>query len=147
MISAKQILEKYVDSFRNDWGTYCEVFVNPVAAELRPYEAVRFSAFYNTKEIYVWTSDVVHGEVRREGITPDYFPKRTKSSRLDGSAERFGRMFVMTNESGKIRYDLTREETKKFWTDICAKDWSWTERYSINIEDFLRKVRKNWSIP
>jgi hypothetical protein len=144
VITAKQILEKYVDSFKTQWGDYCEVFVNPSASELRPFDGVRFSAFYPTKEIYVWTADAVHGEVRREGITPDYFPKKTKSNRLDGSAERFRSMFVMTYESGKIRYDLTQDEARKFWTDICAKDWSWTEKYYVNIEDFLRKVRKNW---
>lgn len=141
MITAKQILERYLTYVKSEWAGHQEVFINPDWSEIQRLDRIRFSAFHDKKEIYVWFADLPHYEVRKKEITPYYFPEKTHGTRLDGAAEKEGNVFKMSYESGQL-IDNLRQGPEPWlfvdaWTEILENDWSWTRKYHIDLEGYL----------
>ena len=141
MIRAKDILEEYSASLQTPRG-YCEIFLNPDRSELQqiPSKILRFIADDNHKKIYVWDANIaLHTDViRKVGV----------SFRDDGvfygELKKQGSSYVFMEELKPEEMKnvfLFQPQLSVWWKDVLNRDWTWTRKYSIDLDITLNLYR------
>lgn len=137
--------EKYLKKVESNVGgvNSTEVFVNPSWKELmeisdKGKDDIRFGALNSKKKIYVWNAfSALHDEIS-SGI--GYKDWKRNDDLIEGIAIKKGSSFVAMNSdqldelsSGNYSADID---------EILSKDWSWTKKYKIDLENLVDTYRE-----
>ncbi|KKL76551.1 hypothetical protein LCGC14_2043790 [marine sediment metagenome] len=137
MIKIRRFNEEFYDAIQ--YGDYHEIFVNPTKKELNIvyneepyneyYSGIRFIAKNDTKKLYVFNSDLLHGYAIRK-----IFNENTRIifdsnyQLLTGIIE--GDDYTVTN-SDSLLFDLKRagNDAYMYLKFLLKTDWSWIDKY------------------
>jgi hypothetical protein len=128
IVTARQIIEEWEFKIRSKTisGEDCDIFSNPSKKELNEIgDQIRFLVNADDKTIYVWSFSLafhrdVAGELRN---------KLRGKNLLFGRGEKKGSSYVSDDIDTAVSLDILRDQ-----------DWSWTEKYSIDITPGIEKI-------
>jgi hypothetical protein len=139
----KELLEELFGKV-DTYGIKCNVYKNPTRKELtlayvdkngNPSNLVRFSAFADTKDIYVYSFDLTHSQFYLNFDIP--FTKRPS---LDCTAKQgkiidYCAIKRLANDSEK------GDRSEKFVKKVISSDWSFLKKYFLGVDDAIEDLR------
>jgi hypothetical protein len=148
LITSKQIInlsEEWVQHITTRWGVG-DIYRNPSSSDYRELyshytsHAVRFMAYYPSKECYVWDINLeIHYNVAKLVGLSTQFNASYNFNLLSGYASLQGGKFFMTGIDVSDIFTNKSDANKVFVKQLLSKDWSWLKKY-IDYTNYFKKL-------
>lgn len=149
----KRKLQRFLDSidekFYKGFGksNYREIFINPSFKEMKSaagdvgskgdwVDFIRFFAFFDTKDVYVWSGDVLHPDIR------DEIDRNFSDNYIEGIAEIRGNKAVISRDRME---DLDDELMGYAYDNILNGNLDYLDRYRFDILELKEEIKRNFN--